>query len=108
MTVSRLMRDAYFNGTNLPLNHLDGNYKNMAYWNLKPMTRAEIIKQKRKHGWYSKSVVEIYPDGTEKIYPSASECARKIFVSYATVTRWCNKKHKNTINDNIYRWEDNL
>lgn len=104
--INNLMREAYFNGTKLPLKHLDRDSKNFSYWNIKPMTRAEIAKMERPNGYNAKSVVETLPDGTENIYASAAECARKIFVSSSTVCNWCNKRRQNFSNDNTYRWED--
>lgn len=105
--INNLMRELYFGGTNLPLKHLNGCKKDFSYWNLKPMPRAEISKYESKHGWSAKCVIETLPDGTENVYPSAAECARQIHASYSAVCKWCNGTHKNTVNDNSYRWEDN-
>lgn len=104
--INNIMREAYFNGTKLPLKHLDGDKLNFSYWNLKPMTNSEIATFERPNGYNAKPVIETLPDGTENIYKSAAECARKIFVAYSTVRKWCNGAHGNSVNDNKYRWAD--
>lgn len=104
--MGQLMRELYFDGTKLPLVHLDGCSANFAYWNLKPVPRSEVLKYHRKHGYNAKAVIETLPDGTENIYASAAECGRVIHVAAETVQKWCCGAHKNTVNENTYRWED--
>lgn len=103
--MNNLMRIFYFNNTPLPIKHLNGCKTDFAYWNLKPMPRKEISIAERKNGWTAKAVIEILPDGTENIYPSAAECGRKNYVSDSTIRSWCSKRRKNTINENKYYYE---
>lgn len=102
--VNNLMRELYFNGIKLPLKHLNGCKTDFSYWNLKPMQRSKIPLFERKNGWNAKCVIETLPDGTDHLYASAAECARAIHVSCSAVRKWCNGKHKNTSNENEYRW----
>ena len=104
--INNIMREAYFNGIKLPLKHLDGNKLNFSYWNLRPMTRSQMATFERPNGYHAIPVIETLPDGTENIYKSAAECARKIYVSKSTISKWCNGKHKNSVNENKYRWAD--
>lgn len=104
--LNNLMRDLYFGGTQLPIKHLDGDKLNFSYWNLRPMPRNQIPGAERPHGWYAKSVIETRPDGTETIYESAAECARRLYISSCAVRNWCNGKCNPSINQNLYRWED--
>lgn len=104
--LSTLMRNLYFCGNPLPMKHLDGDKSNFSYWNLKPMPRSEIPNYERPQGWNAKAVIETEPDGTENIYQSAAECARKLFISPSCVRRWCCGKSKPSINNNTYRWEE--
>ena len=40
--LNNLMRDLYFGGVKLPMQHLNGCKTDFSYWNLKPMKRSEI------------------------------------------------------------------
>lgn len=103
--LSKLMRELYFNGTTLPLKHINGSHMDYSFWNLKPIHPKELTMYGRTTGNRGKSVVETLPDGTENIYPSAAACAKALHYTANAVTRWC-RGECNSTNGNKYRWEE--
>lgn len=103
--VNNLMKNAYFGGGDFLMKHKDGDKWNFRYSNLKPIKRNQISTFERPNSWNAKAVIETLPDGTENIYASAAECARKLFVSKSTVRKWCLGVNGNTVNGNKYRYE---
>ena len=77
------------------IEHMDGNPKNCARWNLRILPRGEYNKRQSRNG-LSKPVVA---DGT--IYPSMTTCANALYVDRNTLRNYLNGKYKNTMLDGM-------
>lgn len=77
------------------IEHVDGNPKNCAVWNLRIIPRREYNKGRSRNG-LAKQVI-----ANGIIYPSIQVCAKALYVEQSTLHNYLNGKYVNTMLDGL-------